>query len=398
MLSLSSYDYHLPSHLIAQTPATPANSARCLYWDGKNFEDRTVADILHLLDPKTLIIFNDTKVVKARIPLINAIRKTQDAKQEHIKKGEIFFLKQMHTTQCETLINPGKKFQIGDTISQDNRNAKVIAITESGRILEFSHPINDILESYGHMPLPPYITYDEKLTDRYQSIMAKQDGSVAAPTASLHFTPESMQQLHQWGHHIETLTLHIGLGTFKTVHSEDITQHDIHDETLVIPHSLRTTIAKAKSPLILGEGSGVRGQPILAIGTTVTRTLESMPYIRTKIRNESSEIRKSFSQETIVFWDQITEQISQAETEAYISHLELQDFCISCSTKIFLYPGKEFRIIDQLLTNFHLPKSSLLMLVAAFIGYENMMAIYHHAIQENYRFFSFGDCMLLKHN
>ncbi|MEY3197680.1 MAG: hypothetical protein RL023_307 [Candidatus Parcubacteria bacterium] len=275
MHSLSEYDYTLPPELIAQTPATPPESARCLFWNGKNFEDKTVADLPDLVDPYTLIIFNDTKVVKARIPLHHTIRKTGKAKEEILHKGEIFFLKQINETQCETLINPGKKFQLGDMLSQDNRMAKVIAITETGRILEFSHPINDILESYGQMPLPPYIVYDETISHRYQSIMAKKNGSVAAPTASLHFTSDSIQQLQQQGHSIETLTLHVGLGTFKTVTHEDITQHDIHDEKISIPYSLRDTIATQRN----------NKNPVLAIGTTVTRSLESLPYIR-KLQRE----------------------------------------------------------------------------------------------------------------
>jgi S-adenosylmethionine:tRNA ribosyltransferase-isomerase len=384
LLSLSSYDYQLPEHLIAQTPATPAESARCLLWDGKQYHDKTVSDLPYLLDPDTLLIFNDTKVVKARIPLLNAQRTKVNGSIEQISKGEIFFLKQLGQQSCEAMINPGKKFQVGDIITQDNRTAKVLSCTETGRILEFSHDINDVLEQYGQTPLPPYISYNEQYINRYQSVMAKENGSVAAPTASLHFTPGLISQLKHQGHRIETLTLHVGLGTFKTVQSEDITHHDIHDEQIFIPHELWNTLAHQK----------LSWNPVLAIGTTVTRTLESMPYIYKKIQNTPTTDNRQLT--TKIFWDNLTQSVSLEEAEKYIHNLERQDLCISCSTKIFLYPGKSFHVIDQLLTNFHLPKSSLLMLVAAYMGYENMMACYHHAIKDQYRFFSFGDCMLLK--
>jgi S-adenosylmethionine:tRNA ribosyltransferase-isomerase len=381
MLSLSDYDYHLDPSLIAQSPATPPGTAKCLYRDGQHYKNQIVRDIPKLLDPHTLIMFNDTKVVKARIPLTQATRTTPKGKTETLEKGEIFFLEHTGKLQFEVLINPGRKFQIGDNISQNNRSCTVIAITEYGRILESNKPINEILEQYGQTPLPPYIEYDETVVNRYQSVMAKKNGSVAAPTASLHFTSAMIEQLKQQGHSIETLTLHVWLGTFKTVQSEDITQHDIHNEKISIPHYLWDTIASAKQ----------NWNPILAIGTTVTRSLESLPYIWKLLSAKNQQLVANSN-----YRDTLTQSINIEQAHLYISSLETQEPSISCSTRIFLYPGKSFLIVDQLLTNFHLPKSSLLMLVAAFMGYENMMACYHHALQEKYRFFSFWDCMLLK--
>ena len=385
MISLSDYDYFLPSELIAQEPANPPESAKCLHWNWETYSDKHVKDLWSMLDPNTLIIFNNTKVVKARIPLFSAKRMTSLGKQSIIQKWEIFFLEHSGSQQYEALVNPWKKFQIGDYISQDNRSMKVIAITEYGRILECSHDINDILEQYWQIPLPPYIQYKEALTHRYQSVVAEKHGSVASATASLHFSPSLLKKLHNQGHNITTLTLHIGLWTFKIVSSDDIRDHPIHSENIFITFELREKIANTKS----------LKKPILAIGTTVVRTLESMLYIRKIIREKIYSFQHNRKKSTIDYRDQKSLDLDLYEAQKYISNIQIEETFISCATKIFLYPSKKCIIVDQLLTNFHLPKSSLLMLVASFIGYSNMMVLYNHAIQHRYRFFSFWDCMFL---
>ena len=370
MHSLSDYDYTLPSELIAQTPADPPESCRFLVVDKDSWsmQDHIFSDITTLIDPDTLIVFNNSKVLKARLPLSDW--------------WEIFFLCALDTYTFSALVRPGKRFMVWSTIPyNDEVSFYVESISEDGRILTASQPIFEVLETYGQMPLPPYIEYDESLAEPYQPVFASEAGSVAAPTASLHFSDELIQQLQsQW---VQTLytTLHVWLGTFKPVNNEDIKKYDIHAETIQIDSDIWSRIASHK----------MENKPLLAVGTTVTRTLESLPYLWVAYNKNIT-----CDTETTTYRNTLTQHITLQEAQKYILTPTQHQWQIHFESKLFLYPGRPLYIIDQLITNFHLPKSSLLMLVAATIGYDQMRTIYDHAIQQQYRFYSFGDAMWIK--
>lgn len=307
--------------------------------------------------------------------------------------GEVFYLSSLTPHTFEALVRPGKKRKVGHTIQfTDEISFSVDKITEEWRQLTCSHPIQEVLETYGQMPLPPYISYDETKADPYQPIFASKAWSVAAPTASLHFTQDLMDKLVTQGVEIAYTTLHVWLGTFKQVDTTDIKTYDIHSETLEVDISLFARIAAQK----------LTNKPLLAIGTTVTRTVESLPYLWKILYTDHqatllSNIDTSTQQSVIDFRNSLTIHISLQEAEIYIHQITFptSDICQLSST-LFLYPGRPFYVIDQLITNFHLPKSSLLMLVAWYIGYEQMKQIYEHAITEQYRFYSFGDAMWIR--
>jgi S-adenosylmethionine:tRNA ribosyltransferase-isomerase len=383
MFELQDYDFILDQSRIAQRPSDRPSDAQLLCRDGKDMYDRHIRDIPKLLDPGTMICFNDSKVVKARLTIDTATRVRPDGRSELLRNTEILFLDYNGwDNQFIAMIRPGKKFQPWDTIIADCWIFEVLLMHSDGRILRSNKPINEIMQQSGNMPLPPYITYDYALEDRYQSVLAKHAWSVAAPTASLHFDVEMIDQLQRDWHDIVTMTLHVGLGTFQTVKNKDIRTHDIHSEHLIIPLTLRDTIAVQK----------FSWSPILAIGTTVCRSLESLPYLRVY----SADAPWKQQVKHVSRRDELTADISREQSQYYIvSSMQDHDRVI-VDTKLFLYPGVPFYIIDQLITNFHLPKSSLLMLVAAFVGYNTMKQLYDHALAGSYRFFSFGDAMWLK--
>lgn len=376
MLTLTDYDYTLPEELIAQHPLLPAEDARLLVYtrETNTLRDHHFYDLPELLPSGTLMVFNNSKVVKARLlfPDLN---------------GEVLFLRLLTSTEFEALVRPGKKRKIWatQTLPGTNITFTVIETTYDGRIVRCSHPVLEVFEQYGQMPLPPYIEYNEQDAPHYQPIVADEtkSWSVAAPTAALHFSTSLLDNLeHAWIPRA-AVTLHVGIGTFKTVDVEDITAYQIHDEVAEVSMDLFARLATQKSS----------HQPILAIGTTTTRTLESLPYLRKQISTEQKIAGRD--EATRQYRDTLTQDITEQQSKKYVSNIMVDTWRIIFHSTIYIYPWFTFLLIDQLITNFHLPKSSLLMLVAWYIGYDEMKQVYAHAIQEQYRFFSFWDGMLV---
>ena len=340
MMKTSDFFYDLPQELIAQTPAEPRDSSRLLVLNRKTGEiqHRCFSNILDYLNPGDLLVVNNSRVIPARL-----FGKRTDTGGD----VELLLLSQHKTNVWETLVKPGKRAKEGAEISFGNGilTGRITAVKEDGnRIITFDcqENIYALLDKIGQMPLPPYIT--EKLQDkeRYQTVYSKDLGSAAAPTAGLHFTPELLSRVQEKGIGIAEITLHVELGTFRPVKVDDVTQHHMHTEWYHIPKEAADKINHTKQ----------LGGRIICVGTTSCRTLESAA-------------QKGPLQET------------------------------SGDTDIFIYPGYKFHIMDGLITNFHLPESTLIMLVSAFCGYENTMHAYHVAVKERYRFFSFGDAMLI---
>ena len=339
-MKLSDFSYDLPEELIAQTPLANRSASRLLTGDRKTgeYEDRTFEDILSYFEEGDCLIVNDSRVIPARL---FAKRPTGGA-------VEIFLLRPYGDDRWECLVKPGRNAREGQTLLLGDLTATVESVTEEGnRVIAFTSSKGDVTEELkrlGEVPLPPYI--HEKLADaeRYQTVYSKAEGSVAAPTAGLHFTPELLQKLRDKGVRIGSVTLHVGLGTFRPVKVEDPTTHKMHSEYYILPQQTVDLINETKA----------KGGRITAVGTTATRVLET----------------------------------------AGRRGLPLTAAC--GETDIFIYPGFEFRVIDRLITNFHLPESTLIMLVSAFSKREFVLEAYKHAVEEKYRFFSFGDAMFLK--
>lgn len=335
----SDFYYHLPEEQIAQTPANPRDSSRLLVYhrDSKTIEDKTFRDIYDYLQAGDLLVVNNTKVIPARVY----------AKTAHGGAVEILLLKRRDLKEWEVLMRPGKKGKIGARmIVNDELSFTVKDITDSGeRIIEFEYDgaFEDILSRVGTMPLPPYIK--EKLQDqsRYNTVYSKVDGSAAAPTAGLHFTPELMQKLRDKGVEVAEVLLHVGLGTFRPVSEDIITDHKMHSEFYQIDEAAAEKINRAKA----------KGRRVIAVGTTSVRTLES-------VADESGMVR-----------------------------------ACSGNTEIFLYPPYKMKCVDALITNFHLPESTLIMLVACLTGREEILSVYDYAVKNGYRFFSFGDATFI---
>ncbi len=335
----SDFYYHLPEEQIAQTPASPRDSSRLLVYhrDGKTIEDKIFRDICDYLQAGDLLVVNNTKVIPARVY----------AKTAHGGAVEILLLKRRDLKEWEVLMRPGKKGKIGAKMTvNDELSFTVKDITDSGeRIIEFAYDgtFEDILSRVGTMPLPPYIK--EKLQDqsRYNTVYSKVDGSAAAPTAGLHFTPELMQKLRDKGVEMAEVLLHVGLGTFRPVSEEVITDHKMHSEFYQISEEAAQKINRAKA----------EGRRVIAVGTTSVRTLESV-----------------------------------ADDNGTVC-------ACSGNTEIFLYPPYKMKCVDALITNFHLPESTLIMLVACLTGREEILSVYKYAVDNQYRFFSFGDSMFI---
>lgn len=335
----SDFYYDLPSELIAQTPAEPRDSSRLLVYDrgtGKT-EDRIFRDVTDYLRAGDVLVVNNTKVIPARMY----------ARTEHGGAVEVLLLKRLDLTTWEVLMRPGKKGRIGAKMTvSDKLSFTVKGITETGeRIVEFAFDgvFEEILSEVGTMPLPPYIR--EKLKDqtRYNTVYSKVNGSAAAPTAGLHFTEELLEKIRGMGVEIAEVLLHVGLGTFRPVSEEIVTDHKMHSEFYRIDERAAETVNRAKA----------EGRRVIAVGTTSVRTLESVADERGRIRACSGD------------------------------------------TEIFLYPPYRMKCVDALITNFHLPESTLIMLVACMTGREKILELYGHAVKERYRFFSFGDAMMV---
>ena len=339
-MKTSDFYYDLPKELIAQTPVEPRDSSRLLVLgrESGEIEHRHFYDIIDYLNEGDLIVANDSRVLPARI---YGVKDTG-------ARVEFLLLKQISGNRWETLCKPGRKAKAGAkfTFGDGLLSATVVEVKDDGnRVVDFDCDENffSTLDKIGQMPLPPYITEELKDQERYQTVYSHELGSAAAPTAGLHFTEELMEKLRNKGVNIAYVTLHVGLGTFRPVKVDDVTKHKMHSEHYEIPTKKADLIRQTKQ----------NGKRVIAIGTTSCRTLES-------VAAEHGEI-------------------------------------IPCEgfTDIFIYPGFEFRVLDGLVTNFHLPESTLIMLVSAFAGYDNIMNAYKTAVDERYRFFSFGYAMAI---
>ena len=337
----SDFYFDLPEELIAQDPLEDRSSSRLLVLDKNtgDVEHHVFRDILDYLHEGDCLVINNTKVIPARL---------MGEREGTGASIEVLLLKRHENDVWETLVKPGKKARPGTRISFGNGLlvGEVMDIVEEGnRLIKFHYEgiFEEILDQLGQMPLPPYITHQLQDKNRYQTVYAKHDGSAAAPTAGLHFTPELLEQVKAKGVEIAEVTLHVGLGTFRPVKEDNLLNHHMHSEFYNIEQSEADKINKAKA----------EGKRVISVGTTSTRTLESAA-------DENGMLR-------------------------------------ACSgwTEIFIYPGYQFKVIDALITNFHLPESTLVMLVSALAGREHVLAAYAQAVEEKYRFFSFGDAMFI---
>jgi len=341
-LKVTDFDFYLPEELIAQHPMEKRDEARLMVMDKENgrIEHKVFKDIIDYLEPGDCLVLNDTRVLPARLI---------GSKEGTGGKIEFLLLRRVDKDTWETLVKPGKRAQIGTRFQFGERElkAEVIALGEEGsRIVKFEYEgiFEEVLDKLGQMPLPPYIT--ERLEDKemYQTVYSREQGSAAAPTAGLHFTKELLQKIKEKGVNIAFLTLHVGLGTFRPVKVENIEEHNMHAEYYCMSKETADIINKTKES----------GKNVIAVGTTSCRTLEAIGDENGRVREQSG-------------W-----------------------------TNIFIFPGYKYKIVNKLITNFHLPQSTLIMLVSALAGKENVMNAYETAVRENYKFFSFGDAMFIK--
>lgn len=342
ILKVDLFDFHLPEELIAQTPLEQRDASRLMVLNKEtgNVKHHMFHDLLDYVQEGDCLVLNDTRVLPARLFGI---------KEDTGANIEVLLLKQTQGDTWETLVKPAKRVKEGTVISfGDGRLTAVCKETsdQGGRLLEFNYEgiFYEVLEQLGEMPLPPYIK--ERLDDqeRYQTVFAREQGSAAAPTAGLHFTEEMLEQLKEKGVHIAFLTLHVGLGTFRPVSVDDLEEHDMHSEFYQVSEGTAALLNSVRE----------KGGRIISVGTTSTRTLET---------------------------------IATEHNGKFVAS--------SGWTNIFIFPGYEFKAIDGMITNFHLPKSTLIMLVSALAGRENVISAYEQAVAEKYRFFSFGDAMLI---
>ncbi len=351
MLKTSDFYYDLPKELIAQDPLLDRSSSRLLVMSREtgDVEHKVFSDVVSYLEPGDCLVINDTKVIPARL-YGERLHRTDRGFQEPDTKGariEVLLLKRLGDGTWETLVKPGKRARIGDRISFGD--GKMIAhiddiLPDGNRIVSFSFEgiFEEILDELGQMPLPPYITHELQDKNRYQTVYAKHEGSAAAPTAGLHFTPDLLREIEAKGVRIAHVTLHVGLGTFRPVKEENVLDHVMHNEHYQIREEDAKLINTAKD----------EGHRVICVGTTSCRTVES-------VADENGHVK-----------------------------------ACTGDTEIFIYPGYQFRCMDGLITNFHLPESTLIMLVSAFAGKEQVMHAYEEAVKERYRFFSFGDACL----
>jgi S-adenosylmethionine:tRNA ribosyltransferase-isomerase len=342
ILKVDLFDFHLPEELIAQTPLEQRDASRLMVLNKEtgSVKHHMFHDLLDYVQEGDCLVLNDTRVLPARL---------FGTKEDTGANIEVLLLKQTQGDTWETLVKPAKRVKEGTVISfGDGRLTAVCKETsdQGGRLLEFNYEgiFYEVLEQLGEMPLPPYIK--ERLDDqeRYQTVFAREQGSAAAPTAGLHFTEEMLEQLKEKGVHIAFLTLHVGLGTFRPVSVDDLEEHDMHSEFYQVSEGTAALLNSVRE----------KGGRIISVGTTSTRTLET---------------------------------IATEHNGKFVAS--------SGWTNIFIFPGYEFKAIDGMITNFHLPKSTLIMLVSALAGRENVISAYEQAVAEKYRFFSFGDAMLL---
>jgi S-adenosylmethionine:tRNA ribosyltransferase-isomerase len=365
-MRVDEFNYDLPAELIAQRPLTERDAARMLLLERQtgNWEDRRFAEFPALLRGDELLVFNNARVLPARLfgrrAGLHSQRPSRKTAREHLSgKVEVFLTRQLAEGQWEALVRPGRKMPVGERVifGTGELEAEILSRGELGlRTIRFQsngeRSVEANIEKLGHVPLPPYIDRPDEDRDRerYQTVFARRPGAVAAPTAGLHFTAEILERIRARGCETCEVTLDVGLGTFQPIHTEILEAHKIHSESYEISEKVAEQVRGAKK--------GKR--PVLAVGTTVVRALE--------------------------------DAAARAATTG-----ANEDLCAGRGeARIFIFPGHKFRIVDMLLTNFHLPKSTLLALVAAFAGKQNILAAYCHAVDARYRFYSYGDCMLIR--
>lgn len=340
-MKVSDFNYDLPEELIAQLPLEKRDESRLMVLDRKNqsVEHKTFKDIIDYLNPGDCLVINNTKVIPARIY----------GKKETGAHVEFLLLNNIEGDIWESIVRPGNKLHVGTKVifGDGLLKAEILEIMPGGtRKVKFYYKgiFNEILDQIGLMPLPPYIHEELKDNDRYQTVYAKYEGSAAAPTAGLHFTPELLKKIEDKGIKIANVTLHVGIGTFRPVKEEDVEKHEMHSEHYYIKQEDADKINETKK----------QGKRVISVGTTSCRVLETV-----------------------------------ADENGFVKQTE-------GDTQIFIYPGYKFKCIDGLITNFHLPQSTLLMLVSALAGQDYIMKAYNEAVKEKYRFFSFGDAMFIK--
>lgn len=341
-MKTSDFYYDLPQELIAQEPIEKRDCSRLMVLDKINgqIEHKHFYDIVDMINPGDTLILNDTRVIPARL---------YGVKEDTGGAIEFLLLNKKSLDTWEVILKPGRRAKPGARFVFGNGELKaeiLNVINDGNRLVKFEYDgvFENVLEKLGEMPLPPYITKKLEDKDRYQTVYAKNNGSAAAPTAGLHFTPELLEELKNKGVNIGYVTLHVGLGTFRPVKADEITEHKMHSEFYVLPEETAELINNTKAA----------GKRVISVGTTATRTLETAGMNGMPLKGSSG-------------W-----------------------------TDIFIYPGKEFHVIDALITNFHLPESTLIMLVCTLAGKENVLNAYNEAVKEKYRFFSFGDAMFIK--
>ncbi len=340
-MKTSDFDYYLPEELIAQHPSEKRDEARMMVLNKKtgDIENKFFYDIYDYLEEGDCLLMNDTRVIPARL---------FGHREDREESIEVFLLKNIEENKWEVLVRPGKKMRVGSrVIFSEELTCEVLEIKEDGnRIVEFYYDgiFNEILDKLGNVPLPPYIKEELENPEDYQTVYSKNPGSVAAPTAGLHFTKELLDKIEKKGIKLAYLTLDVGLGTFRPVNVEDVTKHKMHTEYYTLDQKAADTINECKK----------NGKRVIAVGTTSIRTVESVYKKNGKIVADSGD------------------------------------------TDIFIYPGFEYKVVDAIITNFHLPKSTLIMLVAAFTSKDIILNAYNKAVSDRYRFFSFGDCMFIK--
>ncbi len=365
-MRVDDFDYDLPAERIAQRPLKRRDSSRLLLLDrgtGK-WQDRFFRDLPELLKGDELVVLNNARVLPARLfgrrAGVFSQQPSRKSRAEHLHgRVEVFLTRKIEEDTWEALVRPGRKLPSGERIlfGEGELQAEILKRGELGiRTVQFisknGRPVSLLIQQLGHTPLPPYIDRPDEIFDRerYQTVFAKKPGAVAAPTAGLHFTPEILGAIRARGCKLCELTLDVGLGTFQPIHTENLEEHKIHSESYEISATTTEKINRAKTS----------GRPVFAVGTTVVRALEDAAAKSAQAGGEQA--------------------VSPGRTDA----------------RIFITPGYSFQIVDSLLTNFHLPKSTLLALVSSFAGRENILAAYRHAVEKKYRFCSYGDCMLIR--
>lgn len=372
-MKVSDFDYELPEELIAQDPLEDRSSSRLLVLDKNTGEmkHRHFKDIIEYLEPGDCLVLNDTKVIPARL---------LGVKEETGAHIEILLLTRREADVWECLVRPGKKLRTGARVSFGDGLLKAEitdTLPDGNRLVRFEYDgiFEEVLDKLGEMPLPPYITHKLKDKNRYQTVYAVNEGSAAAPTAGLHFTKELLEEIKAKGVDIARVTLHVGLGTFRPVKAETVEEHHMHSE---LYHVSREAADQVNAAL-------AGGRRVVSVGTTSTRTMESAAVRNPEFDRLTAEGCEPIRHNGL--------EMIKADDGHYVSKYILAPG--SAETSIFIYPGYEWKIVEALSTNFHLPQSTLIMLVSSLAGRDHVMAAYEEAVRQRYRFFSFGDAMLI---